>query len=554
MPDQPHLIDSLWEFKTPVAKRAIGTANIHMLSNTTNGPTQAQMNVMYAGTTLAGKVTHAPGAFGWQVFTIPETGLYSLEVQGSQGGHLGGTNVNTGMNYGGRGALITASFLLNKDDTIYVLIGEPGYCDNGSTGWGGSGGGASAVFLVDKTGESRYTYTPAGVKVIPLIVAGGGAGQHDHTGGYLQVTNVFVDTCALNAKPENGTNTNGGTSSRNNWNAGAGMYGGYGSCPIFYGAACTWERDSNNSRVCYGGFGGGGVPWNGGGGGAGWSGGRFVDSYPSYGGTSWVDDSGINVTRQVAPIDLGYTVPGHVTLRLQGSTEKRILARDSDGLKYYSTDSSTWSLLDDQTIPPTSDTYTTYGVNSASSVDGLKVADPIKWYIRSNASSEILFFNAKLNKAVLNSTYDLDLSSFTQIDSISINQHPNTCVISCAFSTDVGKTFWTYLNGNWEQIDVTDRDTFAVKGISFDDIPRTPLMSLIEKTGSSIMRISYLVTENEQTSSPLIESVSITGSVMSGWESTIKGTDYTYKYITPTTLEITFKTTGTFKINYPYAE
>lgn len=146
----------------------------------------------------------------------------------------------------------------------------------------------------------------------------------------------------------------------------------------------------------------------------------------------------------------------------------------------------------------------------------------------------------------------MDFSIFTQIDSISINQHPNTCVISCAFSTDVGKTYWTYVNGNWEEIDINDKDAFAVKGILFDDVPKTPLLSLAEKTNSSIMRIAYLITENENTSAVLIESISVTGSVLSGWESTLKGTDYTYKYISPTTLEITFKTTGTFKVNYPY--
>lgn len=549
MPDQQHLIDTLWEFKTPVAKAPIGTKR-HMLSNTTNGPTIAQLNALYTGTTLAGKVTRSGGNVGWQVFTIPATGLYSLEVQGSQGGHAGTTNANLGMNYGGRGALITASFLLKEGDIIYVLCGEPGFCNNSVTDWGASGGGASAVFLVDKTGESQYTFTPAGVKIIPLIVAGGGAGQHDHTAGYLAVTNVFNDTCVLNANPEDGTTTAAGANTRQIWNSGAGMTGGYGSCPLLYGACCTYESSSGETR--YGGFGGGGVPWDGGGGGAGWSGGRFANAYPSYGGTSHVDASGINVTRQIAPIDLGYTVPGHVTLKLLGSPEKKILAKDSEGLKYYVPDTNTWTLLGDQTIPPTTSTYSTYGVNTASAVTGLKIDSPIKWYIRSDAASEILFFNAKLNKALVTSTYDLDFSIFTQIDLISINQHPNTCVISCAFSTDAGKTYWTYINGNWEQISINDKDTFAVRGISFDDVPKTPLLSLVDKTNSSMMRIAYLITENENTSSVLIESISITGSVLSGWESTLKGTDYTYKYISPTTLEITFKTTGTFKVNYPY--
>lgn len=512
------------------------------------GPGQAQMNSVYAGTTLEGKVT---AVSGWHKFVIPETSLYRFAVRGSQGGSHGNKVATNWCNYGGRGALITASFILHKDDVIYVLCGTCGRC-GGTEDWGGGGGGASAVFLVDTTAQSHYVFRPANVPIIPLIVAGGGAGRSDaYTGGYAQSGDITFDNNALNAKPENGTNTNYGgySSGRYNYNAGQGLTGGYDSTTALLGGGRAMYSSSY-----YGGFGGGGVPYNGGGGGAGWSGGYFSDGYPSYGGTSWVDPSGLMVTRQVAPAEMGYTLFGQVNMSVQTSPDKNIIAKDSDGLKYYSTDSSTWTLLDDQTEPPTDTTFDTYGVVTADTAAGLNTQNPVKWYIRSSSDEEILFFNGMVDRAVLSCTYDVDLSIFTDITSITVNTPPTGVIVSTAASTDGGKTWYTYNNGNWDTIDITNKADFITKGIPLQNLSSTPLLDLTMKTGSSSMRLCFCILENTQSTDIIIDTVSITGTSLSGWDSAINGTDYTYRHVSPTNVEITFKTTGTYKINYPYSD
>lgn len=555
MPDTPHLQDTQWAFKTVINNIPLGTIGRQTsggytpdgVSRSSNiGMTQAQMNTLYTGTSLEGKVTRTPTT-GWQQFTVPFTGLFSFEVQGSQGGAHGTTNQNIGSNYGGRGALISGTFLLHKDDVIYVLVGEPGRCNNTSDG-GGGGGGASAVLLVDNSGLSQYSFSQTGKQVIPLIVAGGGAGQSDYTqGSEVASQNVFNDTCVLNAKITNGTNTQGGSS--NSYRGGAGFTGGYGTAALLSGASTSRAGASG-----FGGFGGGGDTYNGGGGGAGWSGGDYSDGYSSYGGTSWIDDSAFRVSRQLAPVVRGYTVPGHVTMTSLSSDSKKILAKDSDGLKSYSADNDLWSLIQDQTIPPTSSTYDTYGVVSAKSVNGLKTDTDIEWYIKSNSSSEIIYLESLLNDAKIVSTYDMDLSVFTKIDSIRVNTPSSNILMSCLFSTDYGKTWYSYNNGEWITINPDNKSEFHAKGVLYGNIGTVPFLELTEKTGSSVVRACFLVTENASTPTAIIESISITGSVLSGWESTIKGTDYTYKHLSPANLEITFKVTGTYKINYPYSD
>lgn len=552
MPDT-HLLSAEYKFIAcfnAENKCAIATAQGNYVpyngSNWIYGPGQAQMNQFYAGTTLEGKVTSVQG---WHKFVIPETSLYRFQVRGSQGGSHGNKNPDNWCNYGGRGALITASFILHKDDVIYVLCGTSGRC-GGTEDWGGGGGGASAVFLVDTTGQSSYRFIPANAMVIPLIVAGGGAGRSDqYVGDYHEIGDISFDDNALNAKPENGTNTNCGGTSRYNYNAGQGLTGGYDSgSTLLGGGRCLQERGY------YGGFGGGGVPYNGGGGGAGWSGGYFIDTYPSYGGTSWVDPSGMMVTRQVAPPEKGYTLFGEVTMTMQTSADKSIIAKDSEGLKYYTEETDTWSRLTDQTEPPTDDTFTNFGVTTASSINGLNTSSPIKWYIRSASDSEVLFFNSMVDKAVLKCTYDADLSVLTQISSITVNTPPDGVIVATVFSTDGGNTWYTYNNGNWETIDITDKANFMVKGVPLQNLGSIPFLDLTAKTGSSMLRLCFCIIENIQTTANVINSISITGSAMSSWKKPVYGTEYSYEYTSPTTLEITLNVAGTYKINYTYSD
>ena len=107
-----------------------------------NGPTQAQLNSAYSGTNLAGSVTSTSGI---QVWTVPTTGVYTIDARGARGGSYPGRTA------GGNGARMVGTFNLTAGQQIKILVGQEGYY--------GSGGGGS------------FVATSANV---PLIVAGGG--------------------------------------------------------------------------------------------------------------------------------------------------------------------------------------------------------------------------------------------------------------------------------------------------------------------------------------------------------------------------------------------
>ena len=141
------------------------------------GPTQAQCDTAYGGTSLAGVVTLNAGIQSW---TVPATGTYRIVAVGAQGG-----DVNAG-SIGGRGALIQGEFDLVATDGVVVLVGQQGQSgtcgfslERGST----SGGGGSFVTL------------SAGA---PLVVAGGGGGG----GGSQVICPCSIDGVGFTMQPQ----------------------------------------------------------------------------------------------------------------------------------------------------------------------------------------------------------------------------------------------------------------------------------------------------------------------------------------------------------------
>ncbi|XP_078661492.1 uncharacterized protein LOC144905624 [Branchiostoma floridae x Branchiostoma belcheri] len=93
---------------------------------------------------------------GIQLFTVPETGDYRIEVAGAAGGwdyHSLNASVR------GRGAMMSGTFRLYKGEVLKILVGQEGL---DSTRWFSSGGGGG-------TFVTRFNNTP-------LIIAGGGGG------------------------------------------------------------------------------------------------------------------------------------------------------------------------------------------------------------------------------------------------------------------------------------------------------------------------------------------------------------------------------------------
>lgn len=100
-------------------------------------------------------------AQGYQVFTIPATGIYEIEAAGARGQNS--ASINGGY---GRGAIIRARISLNRGDSLEMVVGQvPG--NGGSTNPGNSYAGAGGGSFVAFAGTST-----------PVIVAGGGGGSY----------------------------------------------------------------------------------------------------------------------------------------------------------------------------------------------------------------------------------------------------------------------------------------------------------------------------------------------------------------------------------------
>lgn len=197
---------------------------------------------------------------GIQLWTVPRTGTYRIEVWGARGGS--GTGGSTGPARGGYGARMRGDFSLTEGQTIYILVGQQG----GDSQAGGGGGGS-------------YVYTNAS-NTLPLISAGGG-GAYGSSSGTIG-GDGRTETSGGNGVYGGGTDGNGGSTAYNSgWGGGgAGWLTNGGDGGVYGGIAYAPRNGGNGSSgpfACAGVFsgfgGGGGGGCNGGGGGGGYSGG-----------------------------------------------------------------------------------------------------------------------------------------------------------------------------------------------------------------------------------------------------------------------------------------
>ncbi len=226
-----------------------------------------------------------------QNWTVPETGVYEINVRGAQGGGQ----------YGGRGALVSGEFELAEGEVLWIVTGHQGLGpeDTGMENGHGTGGGASYVAVEDEDGE-----------LIPLLVAGGGGAndhgesvEYEHHGRTTERGGeAFQDGGGETGSP--GYDGNGGTGDD------GGSYP-----PVWGGAGWLTGNDGNAEAIrddptgCSdttfeGGFGGGGSSdgsgWSrtaGGGGYSGGAGARGENWAVGGGGGSFVNDSADSVDR-----------------------------------------------------------------------------------------------------------------------------------------------------------------------------------------------------------------------------------------------------------------
>lgn len=191
---------------------------------------------------------------GIQLWTVPRTGTYTIEVWGARGG--------SGSVRGGYGARMRGDFSLTEGQTVYILVGQQG----GDSNAGGGGGGS-------------YVYTNVN-DTYPLIAAGGGGAYGSSWG--VQGFDGRTETSGGTGQYSGGTSGNGGSTATNSgWGGGgAGWLTNGGDGGIYGGIAYAPKNGGNGSSgpfACAGVFsgfgGGGGGGCNGGGGGGGYSGG-----------------------------------------------------------------------------------------------------------------------------------------------------------------------------------------------------------------------------------------------------------------------------------------
>ena len=225
-------------------------------------------------------------------WTVPLTASYEITAYGAKGGGA----------YGGNGAVVGGSFLLDSGVTLNLLVGGQGVTAQGGDVSGGGGG----TFVVAPTNT-------------PLLVAGGGGGSGYDIDTLGLGTNshgydASTTTSGTGAGSSGGTNGAGGLGGGSRNNRGGGGGGGlFGSGMSGNEAAGGQSYLSGGSGggsggSGAGGFGGGGQANDGGGGGGGYSGGgggeyEIVGRYYSYGagggGGSFIAVSASNATMSV---------------------------------------------------------------------------------------------------------------------------------------------------------------------------------------------------------------------------------------------------------------
>ena len=236
------------------------------------GPTLSAVRSAYSTAAWAQDITNNwlnMSTTGIQEWTVPQTGQYTIEAFGAQGG-----NADTAT--GGLGARIKISTTLTKNNIIKILCGQQGGTASVASVYGHpaiAGGGGGGTYIYNVTTSS----------IILIAGGGGGAAKGDLTSSYNNAkyvlnggdANVYNETSGTNGKSSvnsyaygtggsdgnAGTTGNGGGSSGAGWNGPGveGRYGGGGGLSFNSGGTGGANAFHYGSSVINteGGFGGG---------------------------------------------------------------------------------------------------------------------------------------------------------------------------------------------------------------------------------------------------------------------------------------------------------
>jgi hypothetical protein len=209
---------------------------------------------------------------GYQIWTVPATGTYSIDAYGAGGGGTQGT-LNTDA---GSGARIKGEFFLTAGTKLRIVVGQKGSPGDSVSTAGRSGGGGGGTFVMKETGTTNSDI---------YVIAGGGGGGSYYSG---------VSKTGGNGSATSG-NGSGGTAG-SLYGSGGGSILSFGSNGTSSSGGASFATTSNggnayNSLTSVGGFGGGGgngfYGGGGGGGQTGGGGGRISSDIAALGGSSF---------------------------------------------------------------------------------------------------------------------------------------------------------------------------------------------------------------------------------------------------------------------------
>lgn len=230
-----------------------------------SGPALANCTSAYSAATWTSSTSNFNVSSGMQLWTVPGTGSYTLDVYGAKGG-----NFTAGVYTPGQGARVQMTVSLTQGQQIKILVGQPG----GIYGYTGGGGGGTFVYNVTTS-------------TLIAVAGGGGAASSSNGNGCNATLTTSGGICASNGFSAGTSGSGGGGNSTSGWGSGGAGYSGDGSASGTYAGASAksfinggtgaGQYGTNSTQSCngaWGGFGGGGGGGcNGGGGGGGYSGG-----------------------------------------------------------------------------------------------------------------------------------------------------------------------------------------------------------------------------------------------------------------------------------------
>jgi hypothetical protein len=267
------------------------------------GPTVNQNS--YSGTGFYGNssfFTQVSGKQGFQLWTVPRTGTYTIKAYGSSGGR------RTGATNPGYGAWTQGNFSLTEGEKLVIIVGQY-YNFTGDLNNGGGGGGASWVLKEDYGGSGA---TPSSLY---LVAGGGGGATASNGGGQLRsYQHAGSSQAALVTPPGTaaaaGEYSCGGGGSYGIDGSGSGTPGPSKGLKPYNGATGGNNGYNNTVYNNKGGFGGGGGSGaHAAGGGGGYVGGRGSQYYTisPYGGSS--RNNGTSITfGQHTPFEHGKVI------------------------------------------------------------------------------------------------------------------------------------------------------------------------------------------------------------------------------------------------------